>query len=134
MYKRQAVNLCEDSRGDIIFVAQGHAETFLTQSLDVDVIGITIIGCGTGSLRPTITFGHTAAEVAIGADNVTIKNMRFICSVTGVLMGMEVEDGVDYFHIEGCEFTSAGDAIGTDEFVEAINFVNNNIGLSLIHI
>lgn len=124
----EAIALCTDSRGDVIFVAQGHAETFITESLDCDVIGVTIIGCGNGSLRPTITYGHANAEVAIGADNVTIKNMRFVSSVTAVLMGIEVEDGVDYFTISGCEFTDAGDAVGTDEFNEAINFVNDNTG------
>jgi len=129
----EAVNLCENSRGDVIYVAQGHAETFLAQSLDCDVIGVTIIGCGSGSLRPTITYGHTSAEVAIGADNVTIMNMRFISSVTGVLMGIEVEDGVDYFTIRNCEFTDAGDDPAVDEFVEAINFVNGNIGCTIDH-
>lgn len=126
-----AVNLCTASRGDVIKVAQGHSETFITQSLDVDVIGISIIGYGNGSLRPTIVFNHADAEVAIGADNCSITNMRFISSITGVLMGIEVEDGVDYFTISGCEFTDAGDAVGTDEFIEAINFVNGNIGCTI---
>jgi hypothetical protein len=126
-----AVNLCEASRGDVIYVMQGHAETFIAQSLDVDVIGVTIIGLGNGSLRPTITYNHANAEVAIGADNCSISNMRFVSSVTGVLMGIEVEDGVDYFTITDCEFTDAGDAVGDDEFVEAINFVNNNTGCTI---
>lgn len=127
----EAVNKCVDSRGDVILVAQGHAETFIAQALDVDVIGVTIVGCGRGSLRPTITYTHANGEVAIGADNVAIYNMRFISSVTGVLMGMEVEDGVDYFLLSGCEFTDAGDAVGTDEFVEAVNFVNDNTGCTI---
>jgi hypothetical protein len=126
-----AVNLCTASRGDVIKVAQGHSETFITESLDVDVIGVSIIGYGNGSLRPTIVYNHANAEVAIGADNCSITNMRFITSITEVLMGIEVEDGVDYFTISGCEFTDAGDAVGTDEFLEAINFVNANIGCTI---
>lgn len=128
----EAVNLCTDSRGDFILVAQGHAETFLAQSADLDVIGITVIGIGNGSLRPTITFGHTSAEIAIGADNVTLKNFRLICTVTGVLMGIEVEAGADWFRLEGCELTSAGDNIGTDEFVEAVNFAGSSISSSIV--
>jgi hypothetical protein len=119
------------SRGDVVLVAQGHSETFITQSADLDVIGIRVIGIGHGSLRPTILYNHADAEVAVGADNCSIYNFRFLSTITGVLMGIEVEDGVDYFHIEGCEFTSQGDAVGTDEFVEAINFVNNNIGCTV---
>lgn len=125
----EAVNLCEDSRGDIIMVAQGHAETFIAQALDVDVIGVTIIGCGRGSLKPTITYNHANAEVAIGADNVTIRNIRFLSSITGVLMGIEVEDGVDYCTISGCDFLV--ELAGTDEFMEAVNFVNNNTGCTI---
>ena len=127
----EAVNLCTDSRGDVIYVAQGHSETFITQSADLDVIGITVIGLGNGSLRPTIVYTHADGEVAIGADNVSISGFRFISSITEVLMGIEVEDGVDYFTISGCEFTDAGDAVGTDEFLEAINFVNANIGCTI---
>jgi hypothetical protein len=125
----EAIALCTASQGDVIYVAQGHAETFITESLDVDKIGITIIGCGSGSLKPTITYNHANAEVAIGADNCSIYNIRFLSSITDVLMGIEVEDGVDYFHIEGCEFLV--DTAGTDDFLEAINFVNNNTGCTI---
>lgn len=127
------INLCTASRGDVVYVMQGHAETWTDQAVDADVIGITIVGLGKGSLRPTFTYNDTDSELAIGANNVTISNCRFIASVTGVLMGIEVEDGVDYFEISDCEFTDAGDAVGTDEFVEAINFVNANIGCSIIN-
>jgi len=127
----EAVQLCTADRGDYILVAQGHAETFTSEDLDVDIAGVTIVGCGRGSLRPTITYNHTNAEVAIGADNVTIVNMRFITSVTGVLMGIEVEDGVSYFTLRNCEFNEVGDATGTDEFVEAVNFVNANVGCTI---
>jgi hypothetical protein len=125
----EAIALCTASRGDRIHVAQGHAETFITESLDVDKIGITIIGYGTGSLKPTITYNHANAEVAIGADNCAIYNIRFLSSITDVLMGIEVEDGVDYLHIEGCDFDV--ELAGTDDFVEAINFVNNNTGCTI---
>lgn len=124
---------CTASAGDTIVVRASHTETFTSEDLDLDKIGVNVIGLGRGSLRPTIIFNNANAEVAIGADNVMIKNFRFISSVTGVLMGIEVENGVDFFRIENCEFTSAGDAVGTDEFVEAINFVNNNIGCEIIN-
>ena len=125
----EAINLCTNNAGDVIFVAAGHAEaTLTTQAVDVDVIGVTIIGLGNGSNRPTFTYTGANGEVAIGADNVTIKNILFLTSVTGVLMGIEVEDGVDYFTLDRCEFNEVGDNTGTDEFVEAVNFVNNNTG------
>lgn len=127
----EAIALCAASRGDIIYAAQGHAENFTAEDLDIDKIGITIIGCGRGSLRPTITYTNANGEVAIGANSVTIRNIRFIASVTGVLMGIEVENGFGYFTIEDCEFTDAGDNVGTDEFIEAINFNNDNTGCTI---
>ena len=74
----EAINLCTDSKGDIIYVAPGHAETWIAQACDADVIGITIIGLGKGSLRPTFTYNHANAELAIGADNVSISNCVFL--------------------------------------------------------
>lgn len=122
----EAVNLCTANVGDIILVAPGHAETFTAQDLDLDSAGVIVIGLGHGSLRPTITYNHANAEVAIGADNVIIKNVRFLSSITDVLMGIEVEDGVSYFTISDCVFDV--DSAGTDEFAECINFVNANVG------
>jgi len=125
----EAVNLCTHDAGDYILVAQGHSETFITQSLDLDIRGVTLIGLGNGSLRPTLLMKHTAAEVAIGADNVSVRGIRFKACVTGVLMGIEVEDSVDYFTIEDCVFDC--NKVGTDEFMEAINFVNNNASCTI---
>jgi|GEM_PF-1278634 len=119
-----AVGNCSASNGDVIFVAPGHAESFTSEGLDVDVVGVTIIGLGSGATRPTITYAHANGEVAIGAASVSIKNIRFFSSTPDVLMGIEVESGVDYFTIEDCEFVV--DTDGTDEFAEAINFVSAN--------
>jgi hypothetical protein len=128
----EALNLCTDSRGDIIYVAQGHAETYTAaDGFDADVIGVTIIGLGSGSLAPTFTFNHANAEVAVGADNVTIQNLRFLCSVTGVLVGVDIEAGADYCTIQGCTFWEVGDASGTDEFVDALYIGNACIGTTI---
>src|SRR3990167_10072931 len=49
-----AIGLCTASKGDIIIVMPGHAET-TTGEITADVIGITILGLGFGRSRPTIT-------------------------------------------------------------------------------
>jgi hypothetical protein len=56
-----AINKCTANQGDVIFVAEGHTETYTTTGakFTADVAGITIIGLGTGSNRPTISYGHT---------------------------------------------------------------------------
>jgi len=75
----EAINLCTADNGDIILVAQGHAETITASSgIDADVAGITIIGCGEGDQRPTFTFGTAAtADMDIDADDVCVYNCIF---------------------------------------------------------
>ena len=56
-----AVGQCVASNCDVIYVLPGHAEVVSAAAgLALDVIGISVIGCGNGSLQPTITFDTDA--------------------------------------------------------------------------
>jgi hypothetical protein len=81
-----AVGKCVASRGDIIMVMPGHAETIDSATdLVLDVAGIAIIGLGAGSLRPRLTFSVAAtANIPITAANVTIKNILHIANFADV--------------------------------------------------
>jgi len=49
-----AIGLCTASKGDVIYVLPGHAESFAaTEGFDADMAGIKIIGLGWGNNRPT---------------------------------------------------------------------------------
>src|SRR3972149_2755330 len=51
-----AVGLCTADKGDVIFVMPGHAENIGSATACVlDVAGIKVIGCGYGTLRPTLS-------------------------------------------------------------------------------
>ncbi|MEN6313251.1 MAG: hypothetical protein ABFD25_03265 [Clostridiaceae bacterium] len=118
-----AVGKCTANHGDIIWVAPGHNEGITAAAvIDLDVAGISVIGLGTGSLKPTIDFDHADAGFVIGADNVTVKNIRFRCSVTGVKIGVAIEAAVDSYQILDCDFGWA-EAAGTDEFLIALNIL-----------
>jgi hypothetical protein len=122
-----AIGQCVANRGDIIFVKPGHVELITAASaIDLDVAGVALVGLGSGSDMPEIQFDNAAATVAVGADNVSINNINFNASVTGVTVGVNVEADVDYVTIEGCRFDV--DATGTDEFEHAIRLVDGNIG------
>lgn len=56
-----AINKCTANQGDTIILAESHSETYTTTGakFTADVAGITIIGLGEGSDRPTISYGHT---------------------------------------------------------------------------
>jgi len=115
----EAVNLCTDSAGDIILIAPGHNEALTAaDGVDCDKIGITIIGLGNGSLKPTFDYDHADGEFVIGAANVTIMNLRFRVSANAVTKAVDVESAGDNFAIIDCDFGWAETA--TDEFADAL--------------
>ena len=132
----EAINLCTTDAGDVIFVAPKHTETFAAaDGFDADVAGVTIIGIGRGEATPTFIFNDGAAEVAVGGtgDNVTIRNLRFECSVDSVLIGLDIEAGADGVTIQDCLFWEVGDATGTDEFDSAIRIGNACIDTQILN-
>jgi hypothetical protein len=113
----EAVDLCVANRGDVILVAQGHNEAVGTgaDAVDIDMAGVTVIGLGTGSLKPTFDYDdYDTGTFAIGAANVTIVNLRFRASVTDINEAIAVEAGGDYFTCLHCDFGFAETA--GDEF------------------
>ena len=74
-----AINKCTASQGDVILVQPGHAETLTTQ-ISLDVIGVSIIGVGEGTLRPQITINAAIDGIDIGAANCSVENIGFAAS------------------------------------------------------
>lgn len=99
-----AIGQCTANKGDIILLAPAHAENVATAAaIAVDVAGISIIGLGQGSNRPTFTFTGTAGTIAISAANVTISNIRVTSGIDEVVKMFHVTaanvtlDRVDHF-------------------------------------
>jgi|GEM_PF-515254 len=101
-----AIGDCTANKGDIIFVAPTHAESLAAAQIDVSTTGITIIGLGNGSIRPTITMTNIASSVDVTASNVTIKNIRFYSTTADTTIGVHITG--DDVTLEGCEFTDTG--------------------------
>jgi hypothetical protein len=99
-----AIGLCTADKGDVIYVAPMHAETISAAAgIVCDIAGVTIIGLGTGSFRPTITFTTaTTADLDIDAANVTIRNLRFICAMAALAAPIDVNAAS--FTMEDCTF------------------------------
>jgi hypothetical protein len=114
-----AINLCTADKNDIIYVMPGHAETIAAaDGFDADIAGISIIGLGKGTNRPTFTFSATASTAAVGAANVTLKNLRFVAGVSAVVVGLSVEAAGTDLTVDGCEWYWSG-TTGRD-FVDSI--------------
>ncbi len=108
----EAIGLCTDNNGDVIYVAEGHAETWSTAALGVtcDVIGVKIIGKGEGSNRPTFTYTHADATIDVTVANVTIRNLRFVSGVSAVVSSITLAAGADYLTVSGCEWVTPASA------------------------
>jgi len=77
-----AIGLCTANKGDIILVMPGHAETIATAGgITANVAGISIIGLGNGTNRPTLSFSAVGSTFAISAANVTVANLRVTSTV-----------------------------------------------------
>jgi len=119
-----AIGRCKAARGDVIYVMPGHIEDFGDTStsgfIDVDVNGVSIIGLGTGASQPRLDFNHADSDFFVDADDVTIKNIHFSATVTGVKIGVSVLTGATNTVISGCRFSV--ETTTTDEFLISINY------------
>lgn len=102
-----AVGLCTANKGDTIYVAPGHTEAVVAANgIDFDVAGITVIGLGSGALKPTITLGTlTTATVRVNADNVKISGLKFVSDINDLALILSLAK--DYAIVEDCEFVSS---------------------------
>jgi hypothetical protein len=109
-----AIGKCTASNGDVIHVAAGHAESDMDgtagQIFDVDVIGITIIGEGSGDARPTFTFTTDAANalVDITVADCVLDNLIFKCNMASQAQIIKCGTSADDTIIRNCEFLEGG--------------------------
>ena len=112
-----AISQCTANQGDVILMAPGHAETLTTTAtasgtttteVGVDKAGVSIIGLGTGSLRPTFTCTATAGQIAVLAANVTIENILMIGNVEDLTDQITLDANSDGAIIRNCEFRDSG--------------------------
>lgn len=134
-----AVGRCTASRGDIIFVKPGHAETIANATtLLLDVAGIAIIGLGQGSMRPTLTFSTaTTANVPVTAANITVHNILHVANLADIVSAYTATGTATPtdFVLDNCEFRDGtslnfikcftGNA--TANSVDGFTFTNNKV-------
>lgn len=100
-----AINKCTASNGDIIVLMPGHAET--TTAIAADVAGVTVLGVGHGTARPTLTATAAATNLinvtaaSFYMENVVLVGAASLC--TGLLA---LSAAADYFHMNNCELQS----------------------------
>lgn len=76
------VDKCVTLLGDQVWVHPHHAETISADSaIDVDVIGVQIIGIRQGRQMPTITYDDPDGDLKLAAAGTSVKNIRFLGGV-----------------------------------------------------
>lgn len=98
-----AIGACTANAGDTILVLPGHTEAVTSTSIACDVAGVNIIGLGSGSMKPTLTFGATSSRINVTAANCTWKNFRFqagIGDVVTAVLHATAAQNTNYIDIE----------------------------------
>lgn len=128
-----AVGQCTASRGDIIFIKPGHAETISSATaLALDVAGIAIIGLGTGSLRPTFTLDTaTTATITVSAANIAVKNCIFTANFADIVSFFTLTTA-KYFTLEGNYFKATATNMNSLYVVDTNATTADADGLALI--
>jgi len=108
--------------GDVVVLAEGHAETISSAALspDMDVAGVTVIGLGVGASRPTFTFTHVDAEYNFSAASCrvynvllanNIDNQKIVVDINAaddLLIGCELREGSAKQFLVGVDLTGSG--------------------------
>ena len=111
-----AIGQCTADRGDYIIVLPNYTETIAADAgITLDIAGVSIIGLGSGTLKPTLTFSATASDISVTAANCLIKNFRMVSSINSLVNFIDADAG--QLTIEDCDFV-------TSSAKEALCFIN----------
>lgn len=114
-----AIGRCTANNGDVIFISPGHAETLTSATaLVFDVAGVTAIGLGEGTNRPSFTITATSAAVFFTAPNCRLSNVRIIAGASAITAGIcpnttdvELDSIETNFTTAGADFIRHVDAV-----------------------
>lgn len=105
------------SNGDIIYLKPGHAESVASATaINLDLAGVSIIGLGVGTQRPTFTFTTaTTSTIPVTAADILIANVVFSANFDSVAAVFTLTAAAN-FTLRACEFKDAS--------VTNVSFVN----------
>ena len=120
-----AVGKCTASRGDVIMLMPGHAETVSSaNAIDVDVVGVAVVGLGAGSLIPKISSSAAAGNLGLGAASTALYNINFeanFADVTNLVIIKHNDCG-----IFNCKFTEAGTNLNHKNCIKVNSGINRS--------
>lgn len=113
-----AIGRCVAGRGDIIMVKPGHAENVgAAAAIAADIAGVAIIGLGSGSAVPTLTWTAAAATITVTAANVTFANIKFVNNFADVVTMFSGSGAADGLTFQDCVFTDTSTILNAIDFI-----------------
>lgn len=101
-----AISRCTASKGDVVFLKPGHAET--TTAVAWSKAGVRVVGLGYGRNRPTLTATTAATDlINVTAANGQLINVRLVGAASGVTALIDGSTAADDFEVRNCEFVLA---------------------------
>jgi len=113
-----AVGKMTANNGDFIIILPGHTESIaLVTTVAHDQAGLTVIGLGRGSNRPTFTQTVVGAYVAVTGANTVLRNLLFKAGVDTGTEGLLDIDAIGVL-IENCKLENITNALHTDYLLQ----------------
>lgn len=108
-----AIDSCVASRGDIIFVKPGHAETITSATtIQLNKAGVAVIGLGVGNLRPTLTYTTAnTATLPVSAADISLVNFKFVGNFLSIASAITV-GAAPNFTVQDCDFSDTSAILG----------------------
>lgn len=127
-----ALLLCTASRGDIICVMPGHAETVSAAAgIALNVAGVAIVGLGTGTLRPTITLDTaTTATISVTAANITLFNLLIVANYAAIVAAITTTTAKS-LTLAKVEFRDTSSVLNFTNIIDTNTTSNDTDGLHL---
>lgn len=129
-----ALSACTSSRGDVILIKPGHAETLSSASaLTVSTAGVAIVGLGIGTLRPTFTLDTaTTTTINVTAANVTFKNIVVSANFADIVSAFTTTTA-KYFTLEDCRIQATATNMNFLNVIDTNATTADTDGLAVIN-
>ncbi len=98
-----AVNAASAGRGDVVLVMPGYDHT-LSRADSWATNDVSVIGLGDGGSMPIVRYGAITDNVKVKANNVKIKNIRFLADADSVTLGLDLDTGYSGNVVKNCVF------------------------------
>lgn len=123
------------SAGDVIVLKPGHAESIANATAAStlwDVAGVSVVGLGVGTRRPTFTFTTaTTATITVSAANISVQNVLFVANFAAVATYFTLSTAKS-FQVLDSEFRDTSSILNALTVVTTNATANAADGLTLV--